>query len=384
MARSVIFINTHPIQYFSPLYRFMNAHGVPTHVWYCSHENVNGHFDRQFGVKVAWDIPLLEGFPHSFFRNRSWKPSLYNGFFGLINPGLLWALITEKKSVIVIHGWAYFTHVMAAFVAQLRGHEVCVRGESPLNQELMRTPGALRIRSVLLRLLFRLYDRFLFIGTQNLEFYRYYGVPDGKLVFVPYSVDNDRFQAAARSLQPDAKLFRLSLGIPEDARVILFTAKFIQKKRPLDLLAAFRLLDHPGAYLVMVGSGELQTEMETYIREHNVHRVVLTGFVNQQEIERYYAIADVFVLCSGIGETWGLSVNEAMNFGVPIVVSDCSGCSTDLVIEGQTGFVFRTGDIHDLCRAIQKALHLVPGVHDVLHHFSFPAITESFNRITAE
>lgn len=384
MARSIIFINTHPIQYFSPLYRFMNAHGVLTRVWYCSSENVNGHLDRQFGVRVAWDIPLLEGFPHSFFRNLSWKPSLYNGFFGLINPGLLWALLTEKKSVVVIHGWAYFTHVMAAVVAKLKGHEVCIRGESPLNQELMRTHGELKVRRILFRLLFRLYDRFLFIGTQNHEFYRYYGVPAEKLVFVPYSVDNERFQAAARSLKPNSKSIKLSLGIPENAQVILFTAKFIQKKRPMDLLAAFHLLDHPNAHLVMVGAGELQAEMETYIRDHHVDSVVLTGFVNQQEIERLYAIADVFVLCSGMGETWGLSVNEAMNFGVPVVVSDCSGCSVDMVIEGQTGFVYKVGDINGLCHAIQNALHLVPKSHDVLDQHSFPRIAESFKGIIAE
>ncbi len=67
----------------------------------------------------------------------------------------------------------------------------------------------------------------------------------------------------------------------------------------------------------------------------NVH---LTGFINQSVIPKYYAIGDAFVMCSQEGETWGLSVNEAMNFALPIVVSDMVGCSEDLVEEGQNGY----------------------------------------------
>src|SRR5436190_20804728 len=103
-VRKVIFINSHPIQYFAPLYKYLNEHNVLAECWYCSDENVKGHHDRQFGAEVAWDIPLLDGYPYRFFKNRSWKPSLYNGFFGLINPGVIGALYKEPSSVVVVHG----------------------------------------------------------------------------------------------------------------------------------------------------------------------------------------------------------------------------------------------------------------------------------------
>ena len=48
------------------------------------------------------------------------------------------------------------------------------------------------------------------------------------------------------------------------------------------------------------------------------------------------------------GETWGLVVNEAMNFGLPVLVSDMVGCKDDLVEENGNGFVFQTGDLKDL------------------------------------
>ena len=83
--KDIIFINSHPIQYFAPLYKYMNAHGVKTKAWYCSDESIKGGLDVQFGVDVKWDIPLLEGYEYKFFKNQSWKPSHFNGFFGLIN-----------------------------------------------------------------------------------------------------------------------------------------------------------------------------------------------------------------------------------------------------------------------------------------------------------
>jgi glycosyltransferase involved in cell wall biosynthesis len=61
-------------------------------------------------------------------------------------------------------------------------------------------------------------------------------------------------------------------------------------------------------------------------------------------------------MCSGSGETWGLAVNEAMNFALPIVVSDTCGCSYDLVTNGENGFIVPEGDISQLMARIDSAL----------------------------
>src|SRR5258708_39766205 len=102
-----------------------------------------------------------------------------------------------------------------------------------------------------------------------------------------------------------------------------------------------------------MGEGELRSEIEKYISEHNLTgKIMLTGFVNQSEVSAYYSIADVFVMCSEVGETWGLSVNEAMNFNLPIILSDLTGCSDDLVKEN--GYVFETGNIEALAYCMKK------------------------------
>jgi len=106
----------------------------------------------------------------------------------------------------------------------------------------------------------------------------------------------------------------------------------------------------------MVGEGGLRAKMEDVIQEHNIKNVMLTGFVNQSRIAEYYAASDVFVMCSEAGETWGLSVNEAMNFNLPVIVSDLTGCSEDLVQDGINGYIFKTGNIFDLAKKLKLVL----------------------------
>ena len=378
--KKVVFINSHPIQYFAPLYKYLNEQSLPTSCWYCSDENVKGHLDRQFGTTVAWDVPLLGGYLYRFFKNYSLKPSLYNGFFGLFNPGMIRALFKEPKSIVVVHGWAYMTHILVLIFARLAGHTVCLRGESPLNQELLKSKKTIFAKRLLLQwFLFRWVHYFLYIGKQNKDFYKFYGVPEYQLLFTPYAVDNDRFQKAAGVLAPQKKQLRQELGLPVDGKIILFTAKYIQKKRPLDLLEAYRTLNVSNKCLVMVGDGELRSVMERMIEQNKLLNVFLTGFINQKEIEKYYAIADVFVLCSEEGETWGLSVNEALNFSLPVVVSNLSGCSYDLVSEGEDGYVFQSGNISELQNKIKSAISIEKERMplDILSVYSYRTIQQS-------
>lgn len=348
-TKKIIFINTHPIQYFAPLYAYCNKEGLRVDAWYCSDESIRGEKDLEFGKAVKWDIPLLEGYSYRFFKNHSWKPSIHNGYFGVINTGVIKALFKEPKSAIIVHGWGYFTSLLVILFGRLAGHTVYLRGETPLKQEILRPSLKIFLRKVFVQhLMFRLIHKFLFIGKQNADFYRYYGVKDNNLIFVPYAVDNDRFDKAYQQLKGKKEKLKEKQGIPSDHFVILFSGKYIKKKRPLDLLKAFHLLQYSKASLIMIGEGELRCEMENYITENKVQNVYLTGFINQSSISNYYAIGNVFVVCSQEGETWGLSVNEAMNFALPVIASDLVGCTDDLVVHGVNGFIYPCGDFSKL------------------------------------
>lgn len=357
---SILFLNSHPIQYFAPLYQEISRQAeFALKVFYCSKHGLEGEIDQEFGVGVKWDLPLLADYSCEFLKNYSPKPSIY-GFWGLFNPGLFFRLWREPKSILVVHGWGYMSNLMAVFFGKMAGHVVCLRGESPANHERLRPVSSLR-RFFLQRILFPFVDFFLYIGQENKAFYKMYGVPEGKLIFTPYAVDNRRFLQDFEALYPQREQLKKNLGLPSGKRIVLFSGKFIDKKRPLDLLQAFAQSSYrKSACLVFMGDGVLRTEMENYIGKKQLENVVLTGFVNQSKVGEYYAVADIFAMCSREGETWCLSANEAMNFHLPLLLSDLTGSAADLVVPAENGWVFSTGNVDELTEKLDALLCLTP------------------------
>ena len=353
---------SHPIQYLVPFFRVLaKTPGLDIVVFYTWNFGVEKTMDPEFGKEIKWDIPLLEGYRSIFLSNFSPKPS--SGFWGQINPGIIPALRREKCDALLLYGWNSFTNWLAFAACILLKIRIFLRGESPWNQEIKKTAWKRSIKRILLWPLFSFTTAFLYIGEQNKEFYLRYGVPVEKLVWVPYAVDNERLMSAASELIPRRlELRRKLLDINDDGPIILFSGKFIHKKRPLNLLHAFEKVsarlkkNGMSAHLVFVGDGVLRQEIEEQIKKREILNVHLVGFQNQTQLPAFYAMADLFILPSGEGETWGLVVNEAMCFSLPIIVSDSVGCGKDLVREGGDGFVVPLDGIDALAAQMEKVL----------------------------
>ena len=355
---NVIFLHSHPIQYFAPLYKKVSR-SFSSITLFCSDHGLHGEKDREFGVNIKWDIPVLAGYDHIFLKNQSWKPGIY-GFFGLMNLGVFPYLLKNKKSLLVVNGWGYFSYIFTLLIGKRLGHVVCLRGENPANQEHVKKGFSAKVRSWFFKnILFPSANYIFYIGQQNKQFYLNYGVSADKLIFSPHSVDNERFQLEYKNFSPQKTALRKNLNLPLDKKIILFSGKYIQKKRPLDLLEAFnKCQQKEKAFLVFMGDGNLRPEMEAFIEKNNMQNVELTGFVNQSKVPQYYAASDVFVMCSQEGETWGLSTNEAMNFKLPVILSDMIGSAYDLVEDGKNGWRFKMGDTYELAEKLDLLLAL--------------------------
>lgn len=357
MSRKIVFINSHPIQYFAPLYQYLAKQNLDIEAWYCSDESIKGGMDKEFGVPVIWDVPLLEGYKSIFFKNHAFNKGIHQGFFGLINFGLIKALKTKEKKIIVVPGWKFFSYVLAIIGARIFGHTVCMRAETPLAHKLLKKGFLQYVKNGVLKELFHNFiHHFLYIGAQNKKYYQSFGISDEKLIFTPYAVDNDRFKKDFIAFSTKPELLKKQLEVPLDKFVILYSGKFIDKKRPLDLLNAIRISSYRDKFVVVfMGEGILRQSMTEFISKYKMKDIFLTGFVNQTDVTKYYAVSNLFVMCSGTGETWGLSTNEAMNFGLPVVLSHLTGCSDDLVKSSINGYVFQTGDIAELSKCLDDA-----------------------------
>jgi glycosyltransferase involved in cell wall biosynthesis len=183
-------------------------------------------------------------------------------------------------------------------------------------------------------------------------------VPEERLFLAPYSVDNDSLRASARLEDADRMELRRGFDIADGAGpVVLTVSRLIPKKQPLFLLEAFRRArERMPCTLLIAGSGPLEAQLREAVVSRSIPDVKFAGFVNRSKIADVYSAADVFALLSLTQETFGLVVPEAMNFGVPIVVSDRVGCALDLVAEGVNGFVVSHSDPEPAARAFTKLI----------------------------
>jgi glycosyltransferase involved in cell wall biosynthesis len=351
----VAFVNTHPIQYFAPLYADLNrAEDLSVTALYLSDHSVRGAPDHGFGHIVKWDLDLLAGYDARFIRGAEQRGEP-TAFFSVVAPQLWHEVRRGAFDALVVHGHTPAATLVAAVAAKTTHIPIFLRCETHLG--LRRSALKSLLRRPLIGSYYRRLDGVLAIGSANREFYREMGVPEQQIFDMPYAVDNRRFMTGARLADCERKELRAAFGVNDDRPIVLYAAKFQRRKRPDDLLRAAARLDQEGVvfHLVMVGSGELEPELRALVQLLGLSNVRFAGFVNQVALPRVYAACDVFVLPSE-NEPWGLAVNEAMCAGLPIVASSEIGCVPDLVHDSSNGRTFSVGNVGELTSALRSLL----------------------------
>jgi glycosyltransferase involved in cell wall biosynthesis len=356
MITRIAVLNSHPIQYFAPLYAYLNsAPDLDITALYLSDFSIRGGKDAGFDREVKWDVDLLAGYRSVFLGNAAGRREP-RGFWSLVAPQVWSELQSGRYHLLWLHGHNYAANLLALAAAKATGIPVMMRGETHLGLPCHAIRSALR--RPLMGALYRTCDRLLAIGSENAVFYRAMGVPDDKIFLVPYTVDNDRFTRAANLTEAQRAEVRRHYQVPANRPVVLYAAKFVRRKRPGDVLEAARRLKTETSHafaVVMAGSGELEQELRSFCAEYSLDNVLFPGFVNQSDLPALYAASDVFVLPSE-DEAWGLAVNEAMCAALPIVVSKEVGCVSDLVRDGVNGYTPAAQDIDGLARALRRLI----------------------------
>ncbi len=350
------YLVSHPIQYHAPLLRRVAAEpDIELTVFFQSDLSVRPFVDPGFGVEIAWDVPLLEGYASEFLP--SCGPTDQLTFNQPRSYGLWPRLRQGNFDVLWVHGYARACHLKAMVMAKLLGIRVLIRDDAILISK-PRGPLNHLFKRTLFGAITPLCQGFLTVGTLNTAYFRHYGVSPRQLFAMAYAVDNDFFRLAAERARPHRAALRARLGLACGAPVILFAAKMEPRKRAGDLLAAYAALSRtpgPMPYLLLAGDGEMRPALEQQVAALGLDRVRFLGFQGQHQLPPLFDLADVFVLPS-VSEPWGLVINEVMNASTAVIVSDEVGCAVDLVENGVNGFILPAGDCGALTSALGRVL----------------------------
>ena len=217
------------------------------------------------------------------------------------------------------------------------------------------------------------------------------GIDPARIAVIPHG----NYLHVLRPL-PETNTARCELGIDADAKVVLFFGQ-IKDVKGLDLLleAMPRVLDkHPDAVLLIAGKpwksdfSAFETIMERHsIREHCITHI---RYIPDEELPRYYAAADLVVLPYRRIYQSGV-VLMAMSYVRPVLVSDLPGM-TEIITDGDTGLVFRKGDVASLASKINEALNhttecqqmAVRGYHKVRNDYDWDLIGAKSRHLYAQ
>ena len=179
-----------------------------------------------------------------------------------------------------------------------------------------------------------------------------FGLPDDKLVMVPNGVNMNVYEKA---LTTDLKLFRSRFALPEE-KLVLFVGRLVYEKGAHVLINAIpKILEKVNAKFVIVGSGYMKDQLLTIVRSMGLeHKVMFTGFVDEETLLKLQCCADVSVVPS-LFEPFGIVALEAMAAKSPVVVSDTGGLG-EIVEHDITGVKVYPNNTESLAWGITKVL----------------------------
>jgi glycosyltransferase involved in cell wall biosynthesis len=349
-VKRIAVVASHVIQYQDPFFKLLASDAeLDVTVLYCSRAGLDDYRDSEMQTTLRWDLDLLHGYRSIFMRNFGHG----DGYMRLINPGVVRHITSGRyDAVIFMLGWGSITSLLGVAACRASNTPFFFYGDSS-HPPAATTFGG-RVRARLLRSLFGITDGFLVSGVLNADYYAHYGASRDRFFLLPWAIDNERFKTASRFEPAEREAMRARFGIRPGDLAIVYSAKLLPRKDPMTLLRAFARMQHRDrAALIFLGNGELREQLERFVRDEGLERVVLAGFVNQTELPKHYAMADVFVLPSTY-EPRGAVINEAMACGLPVIVTDRCGSIGDLVQDGENAFIYPAGDAEQLAKMLDR------------------------------
>lgn len=179
----------------------------------------------------------------------------------------------------------------------------------------------------------------------------------GPYAFIPSCViyNGLDFEDSLLHRAADLSSVRVELNIPTDTRVVLVASRLEPEKEVDIAIRAFAqlVIDKPDTLLLIAGQGSQLSDLQKITRDLEVgNHVRFIGF--RSDIQILMSLADVFVFTSSV-DSFGLTILEAMSLGTPVIAANAGGPS-EIVKDGDTGFLFHPGDVVDLKCKLESCL----------------------------
>ena len=313
------------------------------------------HFFNILGTKC--DLTVLYQKKSSTERNNQWVAEKVNKYKSIflrgINTGVDNALcfevikyLNKNYDAIIICGNASPTEILAIEWCKLRKIKYFLEADGAF---INPKKG---VKEKLKKHLIRGGELFFSTCIEHDKYYEYYGANQSKIVRYHFSSLFKKDILNQVVSKKEKNILRNKLKMKEK-KIVLAVGQFIYRKG-FDLLlkSATQLPDDVGIYII----GDAATEEYiSFIHENGLKNIHFEGFKTKLELEKYYKAADVFVLPTR-EDIWGLVINEAMAYGLPVITTERCNAGLELIKNGENGYVIPVDNYTELTDKIIKTL----------------------------
>ncbi len=188
-------------------------------------------------------------------------------------------------------------------------------------------------------------------GKETTGYLTHYGAKADKCRVFPFTslLDEDIEKAKEIALNRKEEL-REKLNIKEKLAVIS-VGQFIHRKGFDTLIKCAAELDRQiGVYIIGGNPTGEYIKLKEDLNAVNVH---FAGFKSKEELAEYYAAADIFAFPTR-EDIWGLVINEAMAYGLPVITTEQCMAGKVLVENGVNGYIVQADDVQALVAAVNN------------------------------
>jgi glycosyltransferase involved in cell wall biosynthesis len=321
-----------------------------------------------------WEIEPIENAEEIYLKKIFTIPK-----YGNLNLGLV--EIVKNNDVIVIGGYEKPTYIMLSILCKILRKKLCLLFDG-ISEDRIYSKQSF-IKDSLKNISIKLANAFYANGKVSKNYFvKRFGIDSDKIFNQYLSIDNAAINTIDDNVKED---LMMKYNIPNNKRIILYSGRLIKRKR-IDLIinAIAELDNHEDYLLLIIGSGEEQSNIENLAFRKNIELLIIPFIKEQIELFKLYRVGDLLILPSD-SEPWGLVVNEALASGLPVICSGTCGCASDLILEGINGFTFKAGDYRELSNKILLAYdnyeYLKSKTKDIILHWNYDKSYKEFYKM---
>jgi len=189
------------------------------------------------------------------------------------------------------------------------------------------------------------------------------------IVISRYGISGEKVEVVYNGVERNGSWFLSETSIDKDEKIVLFLGRITMQKGPEYFLQAAKkvleLMDN--VKFVMAGSGDMMHRAIEMAAGLGIgHKVLFTGFLRGEDVQRIYKMADLYVMPS-VSEPFGIAPLEALDNDVPVIISKQSGVSEVLMHALKVDF----WDVNEIANKIIAVLKYPPLQMTLRSHGSF-------------